>query len=397
MPPVLTMHSTNYDYDYDTVQPYFLLDGEEEDFYLPPCRQFLPGPDEDIWKKFELLPTPPLSPSRRPSLPDVPLSAAEHLEAVTDLLDEDCNPSAALLQSFIIQDCMWSSSFAAATKLERVVSERLASLRARRDSSAANSTDSAAADQQVCSSRVTTGYLKDLHAASTDCIDPSVVFPCTTLSGLSEDGGAMEVVSELCLDSPPLSSSDSESEEEEEEEEEEEAEEDVEIDVVTVDRRNVSQRSDNSSRASSSPAVLKRSHINIHQHNYAAQQPSASAQQPAGKRFKPQSVCQTLKQSDGGRRCWSPRSDGEDNEDKRRTHNVLERQRRNELKMSFLALRDEIPALEKNDRAAKVVILKKAAEYIEEVKEHERRLLTTKEELRRRSRELRHRLKQLRT
>ncbi|KAM6989458.1 transcriptional regulator Myc-B-like isoform 2-T2 [Tautogolabrus adspersus] len=396
MPPVLTMHSTNYDYDYDTVQPYFLLDGEEEDFYLPPCRQLFPGPGEDIWKKFELLPTPPLSPSRRSSLSDVPLSAAEHLEAVSDLLDEDCNPSAALLQSFIIQDCMWSSSFAAATKLERVVSERLASLRARRDSSAANNTDSAAADQQVCSSRVNTGYLKDLHAASTDCIDPSVVFPCTTLRDMSEEGGAMAVVSELCLDSPPLSSSDSESEEEEEDGEEE-GEEDVEIDVVTVDRRKVSRRSDNSSRLSSSQAVLKRSHIDIHQHNYAAQQRSASAQQPAMKRFKPQSVCQALRQSDGGRKCWSPRSDAEDNEDKRRTHNVLERQRRNELKMSFLTLRDEIPALEKNDRAAKVVILKKATEYIEEIREDERRLLTTKEELRRRSRELRHRLKQLRT
>lgn len=214
MPPVLTMSSRNYDYDYDTIQPYFLLDGEEEDFYLPPRSQLLPGPGEDIWKKFELLPTPPLSPSRRPSLSDVPLSAAEHLEAVSDLLDEDCNPSAALLQSFIIQDCMWSSSFAAATKLEKAVSERLASLRARRDSSStnnANATTDGAADQQAGSSQVNAGYLQDLHTAATDCIDPSVVFPYSTPGGRSRDGAAVEVASELCVDSPPLSSSDSES------------------------------------------------------------------------------------------------------------------------------------------------------------------------------------------
>ncbi|XP_037643367.1 transcriptional regulator Myc-2-like isoform X1 [Sebastes umbrosus] len=404
MAPVLTTSSRNYDYDYDTVQPYFFLDGEEEEFYPPPRSQLLPGPGEDIWKKFELLPTPPLSPSRGPSLSDVPLSAAEHLEAVSDLLDEDCNPSAAFLQSFIIQDCMWSSSFAAATKLERVVSERLASLRARRDSS--TTTNSAAADRQAGGSQVNTGYLQDLHTAATDCIAPSAVFPYATPSEKNGDGTAMEVASELCLDSPPLSSSDSESEEEEEEEgeeeeeEEEEGEEEEEVDVVTVDRRKASRRSDTGRRPDASSLVLKRSHINIHQHNYAAQQPPATLRQPAGKRAKPEeSGCPAPRQSGGGgRRCCSPpRSDGEDGSDKRRTHNVLERQRRNELKMSFVALRDEVPAVADNDKAAKVVILKKATEFVFEIRQDERRLLTMKDELRKRSGELKHRLEQLRT
>lgn len=204
--PALTMSSTNYDYDYDTIQPLFFLDGVEEDFYPPPRSHILPGPD--MWKKFELLPTPPLSPSRSPSQSEVPLSATDHLEAVSDLLDDDCNPSAALLQSFIIQDCMWSSSFAAATKLEKVVSERLELLRARRDSSTinANPTTEEAADQQGSRPDVSAGYLQDLHAAATDCIDPSVVFPYAALSEKSGDGAVTE-----CLDSPPLSSSDSES------------------------------------------------------------------------------------------------------------------------------------------------------------------------------------------
>ncbi|XP_070701343.1 transcriptional regulator Myc-1-like isoform X2 [Pempheris klunzingeri] len=396
MPPVLT---TNYDYDYDTVQPYFLLDGEEEDFYLPPRSQLLPGPGEDIWKKFELLPTPPLSPSRRPSLSDAPLSAAEHLEAVSDLLDEDCNPSAAFLQSFIIQDCMWSSSFAAATKLERVVSERLASLRAKQDSSRTNGAAERPADKQAGDSQVGAGYLQDLHTAVKDCIDPSVVFPCTSPGEKSGDGAAMamtsELTSELCLDSPPLSSSDSESEEEEEEEEEE-GEEDEEIDVVTVERRRASRRSE-SSRPDASPLVLKRSHVNIHQHNYAAQQPPQTPQLPAGKRVKSESSSPAAARQGGGRRCWSPRPDGEDDQDRRRTHNVLERQRRNELKRSFLGLKEQVPAVANNHKAAKVAILKKATEFVMEVREDERRLLAMKEALRKRSRELQHRLEQLRT
>uniref|UniRef100_A0A665UR03 Transcriptional regulator n=1 Tax=Echeneis naucrates TaxID=173247 RepID=A0A665UR03_ECHNA len=362
MPPVLT--STNYDYDYDIVQPYFLLDGEEEDFYAPHRSHHLPGPGEDIWKKFELLPTPPLSPSRTPSQSEAPLSAADHLEAVSELLDEDGDPSAVLLQSFIIQDCMWSSSFAAATKLEKVDSSSSSS-------SSNTKEDSRAAGQQVGGAQVNTGYLHDLHTAAADCIDPSVVFPYSS---------PKETGPELGLDSPPLSSSDSESEEEEE------GEEDEEIDVVTVDRRKVSRRS------GPSPLVLKRSNISIHQHNYAAQQP----QQPAVKRLKSETPCSAPRQS-GGRRCCSPRSDGEDSEDRRRTHNVLERQRRSELKMSFLALRDEIPAVANNDKAAKVVILKRAAEFISEIREDERRLLTMKDELRKRSRELKHRLEQLRT
>lgn len=368
MPPVL--NSTNYDYDYDVVQPYFFLNGEEEDFYPPPRSQLLPAPSEDIWKKFELLPTPPLSPSRRPSL-----SAADHLEAVSDLLDDDHSSSAAFLQSFIIQDCMWSSSFAAATELEKVVSERLASLRARRDSCNTKTITDRTANEQVGGSQVSAGYLQDFHTSVTDCIDPSVVF---LGEKQMDDGVAMEVGSELRLDSPPPSSSDSESEEEDDDDDEEEEE----IDVVTVDKRKSSQRSH------TSPLVLKRSHVNIHQHNYAAQQPPE-------KRVKAESSSVAPRQS-GGRRCWSPKSEGEDN-DKRRTHNVLERQRRNELKMSFMVLRDEVPAVANNEKAAKVVILKKATEFIMEVREQERKLLAKKDELRKRSRELKQRLQQLRT
>lgn len=179
MPPTLTGET------YDAVRSYYFLDSEEE--FYPRCSQLPPGPGEDIWKKFELLPTPPLSPRRRPSLTS------------TDLPDEDCGPSSALLQSFIIQDCMWSSSFAAATELERVVSKRLASLQARQDSASVSDTAAAGA-------RETAGYRQDLQAEPADGVSPSVVFPHAERQS---DGARVEVESELRLDSSPFSSSSS--------------------------------------------------------------------------------------------------------------------------------------------------------------------------------------------
>uniref|UniRef100_A0A8C9NIE7 Transcription regulator Myc N-terminal domain-containing protein n=1 Tax=Serinus canaria TaxID=9135 RepID=A0A8C9NIE7_SERCA len=54
------MVSKNPDLEFDSLQPCFYPD--EDDFYL--CGPDSAPPGEDIWKKFELLPTPPLSPSR---------------------------------------------------------------------------------------------------------------------------------------------------------------------------------------------------------------------------------------------------------------------------------------------------------------------------------------------
>nr|XP_033935313.1 transcriptional regulator Myc-A-like [Pseudochaenichthys georgianus] len=403
MPPVLPMFRGNY--DYDTVQPYF-LDGQEEeveDFY-----------GEDIWKKFELLPTPPLSPRRRPSLSDVSLNAADHLEAVTELLDDDRDT---FLQSFILQDCMWSSSFSAANKLERAVSERLAALKNRRESSTTTSrgsdsrgsdsrgsdsnsrgsdtggltaggltaggltaggltaggltltgrgsdsrgsdsrgsdsrgSDSRGSDSRGSDSRGSDSRGSDSRGSDT-CIDPSEVFPFKPLT-------EKEAPSEPCLETPPLSSSDSESEEEEEEEEEVEEEE---IDVVTVERRKTSQHSN--------PSILKRCKLDIQQHNYAAPQP------PRHPVSKPA---------------------GEDLHARRRTHNVLERNRRNDLKRSFSALREETPAVGHNEKAAKVLILKTATEFICELREEEGRLVREEEAQRRRNRRLRRTLRTLRT
>lgn len=196
------------------------------------------------------------------------------------------------------------------------------------------------------------------------------------------------------------------------EEDQEEEEDEEEIDVVTVEKRQAVKRCDPSSLETRhhSPLVLKRCHVSTHQHNYAAH-PSMRHEQPAVKRLKLESSNsgggggggagggggggghnRVLKQISSNRKCSSPRTSDTEDYDKRRTHNVLERQRRNELKLSFFALRDEIPEVANNEKAAKVVILKKATECIYSMQTDEQRLLSVKEQLRRKSELLKQRL-----
>ena len=63
-----------------------------------------------------------------------------------------------------------------------------------------------------------------------------------------------------------------------------------------------------------------------------------------------------------------------DDEQRRASHNVLERKRRNDLKYSFQVLRGQIPDLEENQRAPKVTILRRATDFIKQMQERENRL-----------------------
>ncbi|KAM9839631.1 transcriptional regulator Myc-A [Aulostomus maculatus] len=422
MPLNSSLASKNYDYDYDTLQPYFYYDNEEEDFY--PQQLQPPAPSEDIWKKFELLPTPPLSPSRRPSLSSLFPSTADQLEMVTEFLGDDavnqsiiCDAdySQTFFKSIIIQDCMWSG-FSAAAKLEKVVSERLASLHAaRKESAAAPSSADSSEPTGAAPWRLNSSYLQDLNTSAAECIDPSVVFPYPIPEPPKQSAGTPPC-KDLELDTPPNSGSsssscsdseDEEDEDDEDQEEEEEEEEEEEIDVVTVEKRQAVKRCDPSPSETRhpSPLVLKRCHVSTHQHNYAAH-PPIRHEQPAVKRLKLESNAgggsgggsghsRVLKQISSNRKCSSPRTSDTEDYDKRRTHNVLERQRRNELKLSFFALRDEIPEVANNEKAAKVVILKKATECIYSMQTDEQRLLSLKEQLMRKSELLKQRLTQL--
>ncbi|NXD09890.1 MYCN protein, partial [Nothocercus nigrocapillus] len=84
----------------------------------------------------------------------------------------------------------------------------------------------------------------------------------------------------------------------------------------------------------------------------------------------------------------SPRNSDSEDSERRRNHNILERQRRNDLRSSFLTLRDHVPELVKNEKAAKVVILKKATEYVHSLQAEEQKLLLEKEKLQARQQQL---------
>ncbi|XP_006792569.1 N-myc protein [Neolamprologus brichardi] len=469
MPAII---SKNSDLEFDSLQPCFYPD---EDFYF--CGPDSAPPGEDIWKKFELLPTPPLSPSRA-ALPGEPATASleadplgfglgDPLDWASELLllpgddiwgasDDlfgsalDSNPN-----SIIIQDCMWSG-FSAREKLERVVTEKLGK---------AIST-ATAGSRSVC---VKAQEVVSRNSMS-ECVDPTVVFPFPINKKNSTRDSSGTIITSTVHGSAPSDSEEEdedeeeedeeeeeeEDEEEEEEEEEDEEEEEEEIDVVTVEKRrstitkaspmasgtvtiSVHPKSQDakgivsgsgsgvvSRFVSRAPQelILKRSSVHQQQHNYAAPSPYASDDDPTPPPKKQKmsdaprlpsrtissssssssSSCSSVTSTSGVRSKRSssgdssPRgsSDSEDSE-RRRNHNILERQRRNDLRSSFLTLRDHVPELAHNEKAAKVLILKKATEYVNSLETEEMRLQQEKERLQVRRQQLMRRLEHART
>lgn len=204
------MVSKNPDLEFDSLQPCFYPD--EDDFYL--CGPDSAPPGEDIWKKFELLPTPPLSPSpiglQENPPGGAPMSwggaalggfrASDPLDWASELLllppEGDLWGSAdggdsfetglgesSNLNSIIIQDCMWSG-FSAREKLERAVSEKLQSKggAAVAPSTAGSATVAAAAAAATTPTPITSpgnnsSSPAELNNSVSECVDPAVVFP----------------------------------------------------------------------------------------------------------------------------------------------------------------------------------------------------------------------------
>ncbi|XP_063078496.1 N-myc protein [Engraulis encrasicolus] len=475
MPALVTKNS---DLEFDSLQPCFYPD--EDDFY------FCGPPSEDIWKKFELLPTPPLSPSRAAlpgatgdmvsvagvdtSLP-LGLGLTDPMDWASELLllpeDDIWGASEGDLfgsaldsagdNSIIIQDCMWSG-FSAREKLERVVSEKLAMGK--------SATASPATGQEACSTKATAGGVTapaaatvELNSSISECVDPAVVFPfpvhkrqsvCKLTTGGQTGTVTSPPVTHALDDTFSDSDDDDDDEDDEDDDDDDEEEEDEEeIDVVTVEKRRSAWSSAAGAVGSKPPMelILKRSaaaSLHQEQHNYAAPSPYASSSDssagaaamlsaPPSKRHKtdhhhrlkpasptaataPNGLTSSSSSTTGsssssgsssGRHrrgaeasgsspprggCGS--GDSSDDMERRRNHNILERQRRNDLRSSFLTLRDELPELASNHKAAKVLILKKAAEYVGTLEGQQRRLLQEKDRLAARRQQLLRRLEQ---
>ncbi|XP_077008004.1 LOW QUALITY PROTEIN: N-myc proto-oncogene protein [Tamandua tetradactyla] len=452
----------NPDLEFDSLQPCFYPD--EDDFYFGGPDSTPPG--EDIWKKFELLPTPPLSPSRafpEPS-PEPPSWATEMLLPEADLWGSPAEEDAFGLGGLggltpnpvILQDCMWSG-FSAREKLERAVSERL---------QLGRGAPAAGPSPQVPpggtsnppgrgpgapggTGRAGAALPPELSSPAAECVDPAVVFPfpgsqrepaatvpLTTASapapgpGPAVASGASTIAlagvpvavpprtgSRLARNSEHKASSTSgedtfsDSDEEDEEEEDEE-----EIDVVTVEKRRCLSGSSRAvttftitvraktpalgaARAPPGELTLKRCAPIHQQHNYAAPSPYVESEDvPPQKRAKSDASPRPLRSAPPPKaKSLSPRNSDSEDSERRRNHNILERQRRNDLRSSFLTLRDHVPELVRNEKAAKVVILKKATEYVHSLQAEEHQLLLEKEKLQARQQQLLKKVEQART
>ncbi|XP_075423904.1 N-myc protein-like [Ascaphus truei] len=407
--------SNNPDVEFDSLQPCFYPD--EDDFYL--CSPDSDPPGEDIWKKFELVPTHSLSLSSA-RLQSGPLSPCQGslleyglprdgdaLDWASELLLLPPEPdllggsgwallqgtelgwSPSNLKSNIIQDCMWSG-ISAMGRLESALIEKL--------SNAAGTMKCATPSQPGTTTvSMVPGRIEVMSNPTSHSVDPAVVFPFPVNKGESCRGTQGGSVTARGATSPPCTSptapssaaparnstqccrtsTSSEYESHSDSEEEETAvkkEEEEEVDG-TVEKRCTSSNNPgtsltitllpkNSNAASGKTAqnksILKQCAPALQQHNYAALSPYVNPDKAASAQKK---------------------------------HTVLERQRRNNLTTRLLTLKHNVPELVNNDKAAKAFILKKATEYIHSLQADNQKLLQAKEKLQARQQRLLKKLK----
>ncbi|XP_067893611.1 N-myc proto-oncogene protein-like [Heterodontus francisci] len=169
-----------------------------------------------------------------------------------------------------------------------------------------------------------------------------------------------------------------------------------ETDVVTTEKQRLAVGSIAKGKSprnhSQTLASIKRCSLEIQQqHNYAAPSLLLRREPPAPQRAITDRYLHEAKYSSPNKSLTlSPRPSDEEDEERRRTRNVLKRQRRNELKHCLLAFQDEVPELTKNDKASKAVILKKAAEYVSRLKAQQQKLNAEMEKLQKKQQQMRH-------
>lgn len=382
--------------EFDRYQHYFYDTFDmEEDFFQSTA------PSEDIWKKFELLPTPPMSPTRTFDA----AASAEKLGWASKILSQDDDFEERYkidskdifgnLSSIIIQDCMWSC-VPSNHRLEKVMGERplIRPLPTQTNLTPAKDTKYGLDTAVIC-------------AAARDCVNPTAVLniPCNNLKRLASSG------SETHADS---------SDEDDNEEDE--------IDVVTVESRPSRSLVPVTITVKGDPhgPGTKRFHVSVHrqQHNYAAPSPDsdhddleygevchngevhAPVDLPSRKRphleedeeDEEEDEDDRLSSSSPSSSPSSPHSsDSEEVSmgERRRNHNFMERKRRKDLRSRFLALRDQIPGLAASSKTPKVVILTQATEYLLQLQSREHAQAKERRRLRARKWQLLRRLSSL--
>lgn len=348
----------------------------EEDFFKSTA------PSEDIWKKFELLPTPPMSPSRTlvgdwllplPGdwlgwAPPKVLTCDEEYEGLHkfDPLDIFGN-----LGSIVIKDCMWSG-FSTSHRLEKVAHGERAPVTAQIQTLTTQKTARAPSGTPV------TGT----HAAQ--CVSPAAVLELPVPHNKKVAAGSSG--SECCSDSS----------------DDDEDDDDV-IDVVTVDNRPKrgrppSRRTPVTITVSADPfgPCPKHFHVSLHrqQHNYAAPSPDTDPEDDFDEIESVSKRPRLEPSSSPSSPLSSPAtSDSEDFSEQRR--NFLERKRRDDLRSRFQALREEIPGLSGSSKTSKVAILTQATDYLLKLHGCRRRQAQEKKKLKAKQQQLLRRISAL--
>ncbi|KAJ7998812.1 hypothetical protein DPEC_G00208860 [Dallia pectoralis] len=364
--------------------------------------------DEDFCQSLmtdlQALPTPPQSPPMKAGLNDTPLSKEDQLSYVSDILLEDqdpqlnwnCDllyggngPAAKDQQPEELDDCLWHC-------LGDKSIERLSSV----------------LSSSPLLSDIDTSIFEEIAGSTLTC--HSVALACIALENeefrLDSQDSSHDPGSESTSDYgsaggefSTYSSSASDSEDE--------------IDVVTVKRTSSSSSSQSAEESRRQQRALKRQHLEIQlQHNYAAPCPASplrteSPSTTSGSHHKRTRASDSHRHHHHSSSGQSSRhhssqnhqsgsskqtAEVEDEEERRHTHNVMERQRRNELKNCFLRLRDNVPELSNNDKASKVVILKRARDSIRGLELEGQRLNSKRDKLRERQEQLKFKLQELR-
>ncbi|XP_078536914.1 protein L-Myc [Lissotriton helveticus] len=335
------------------------------------------APSEDIWKKFELVPSPRHLSARS-------TGDAAGMAPLGPDLGWDLSPpmkgagrwTGAMSSMVLLRDCMWGECLSTRGCLEKVFTERLSG-----------------------------GTPKAVPAPK-----PEPVAPAPEPVIKNPEPADLPRTPSPETKHPASSGSDTPSD----------SEDDDEIDVVTVQKRRARRSRQPvmiTVRADLLDPCMKHFHISIHQqqHNYAARLPPdpPSQQQPPASGAPlnmeqddpPLSPTETLSSSllsppetpetpspmspkeGSSSGCGSSGSDGE--VVKKKNHNYMERKRRYDLRSRFLALRDEVPGLATTSKTPKVVILGEATAFLHSLVVRERRLALEKRQLQARQRQLR--------
>uniref|UniRef100_A0A8C4EN23 Myelocytomatosis oncogene homolog n=2 Tax=Dicentrarchus labrax TaxID=13489 RepID=A0A8C4EN23_DICLA len=350
---------------------------------------------QSLMKDLQSLPTPPQSPSMKAGADgSKPLSKEDQLSYVSDILLEDHDMQLNWNYDFFHHD---------AAEKDGEPSEPCSPLEeSGEDLWRCLVPDKGLEEKLVSSILGSSPLLSDINTSIFEEIAGSTL-DCQNLMDTQETSEATSDNGSTGCELSTYSSSDSEEE----------------IDVVTVVRcsprpsplpsladLSVRQQKEEEQRA------LKRHHFEIQlQHNYAAPRPASppppssssnkrSRGSESSSRYHHSSRSSSSSSSSSSRyhhHTSRNSAETEDEEERRRTHNVMERQRRNELKNCFMRLRDNVPELSHNDKASKVVILKKARDCIYGLEDEGHRLQSKKDKLRAKQEELKAKVKQLTT